>query len=910
MSAVIQLAQTFSANRLYSLDADDPIAALQVERWTGEEHLSALYRWDIHALSTDPGLDLDAMLGQRVVLRVSLTDGSTAARSGLVEQAECIGFDAGLARYRLQLVPWLAALAHGRDQRTFENQGIADILGRVFNEYRSIASWRFTADANQRLQAIEPSDYVVQYRTHSHLEFIDHVLATAGFGYTFVEDEQAPSHHTMLIFDDSTQLGEDVTSSRLDGVQQRISGMTTEPADTIIGIGQSFSLMADRITVLSGDYRGNQSVTASASLGNPTGACELYDDVGPEAFDSLRHAQDAAHRQADAFVSAARVWMGFSTIRTANAGRFLRVANAAWQQVKASSSGTASNELLVTGVRHLGINNLPAALVEEVESRLGALPAGGIDPRVLVEAKAGGYANQFDAVTRSQPWRPTLEDGTGQRLNPVATAPGSQTAIVAGPAGSTTAGASGPVHTDAQGRLWLRFHWQAAGDDGGYPTRAMQRLASDGHGMQITQRIGQEALVQFQNGLIHRPIVLGGLYNGRGEGGNAPTPGGSATQQSDTTVFAQSTDLVASAQSNLAGGNSPAWHGAASATAQHGHAGALSGFKSQGFDGNGANQMVSDDSDGMGRLQMGTTQAATQLNLGHLRHQSDNFTGSFRGQGFELRTDGSGALRAERGALITSYAASPSQPAGEVSALQSLLAQQRVLAQLLDASASQHLTVPFSVQRGVQSASQSQLDASAAPLDAFDRSIHTTVGSAGYQQALADAQQRQKDKALPHSGDALLAVAAQGGQGILAGQGLQWSAGETMATGSGGDTNLVTNARLNVHTGQAIGWLAASRGTDATGLALIAGADDLRLAARGDALALRAKDDLTVSAVHANVDLLGKQVVNLAVSGGAHLTIEGGKVTFGCPGTLTVHAAQHQFLGADGASGIVGEQSV
>lgn len=899
MDVITQLTTLFSANRLYSLDGPGSISALQVERWVGRDTLSGTYQWDIYALATDPGLDLEAMLGQRVTLRTTLTDGSVATRSGLVAEAECVGYDAGLARYYLQLVPWLAALAYGRDERTFVNQSVADILTKVFGDYSGIASWRFTADANQRIQATGACDYVVQYRTHSHLEFVHHILASAGLGYCFVEDTDAPSGHTMLIFDDSTQLAEDDTSSRLGGVPQRMSGMTTEPDDAILGMGQSLALMADRITLLSSDYRSNQSVTAAASLGNAGGSRELYDDVGPEAFDSLRQAEDTARRQADAFVSRARVWVGYSTVRTASAGKALRITNASWQQQVRGGANPPPTEFLVTGVQHLGVNNLPATVMETLERQLGALPLTDIDPRVLKQAEAGGYANRFDAVPRQQAWRPTLDDGTGQRLNPMPTALGGQTAIVVGPQGETQPGASGPVNTDAQGRLRLRYHWQAEGDNGTYPTRAMQRLASDGHGLQQTQRIGQEALVQFQHGLIHRPIVLGGLFNGRGEGGETPTPGGAPGQAVDKSVYGQAADLAASAQGNLAGGNSPAWHGAGGGTDQHAHAGALSGFKSQGFDGQGANQLATDDSDGMGRLQMSTTHAATQLNLGHLRYQADNYPGSFRGQGFELRTDAYGAVRASRGALITSYALPSGQPAGESSALQSLLSQQLVLAQSLDQAAETHQTLPLAAQRGVQKTNQSLLNDQAPPLKALDQSFKTTVSSEGFSQGLADAKNRATGKPLPHTGDAVLGIAAQGGQGVLAGQSLQWAVGESLTIGSGSDTNLAVNQALRIHSGQGIGWLAASREASGVGLSLISGKDNLDLQAQHNAMGLRAKGDLKVASANANVELAAKKTVNLAVGGGAHITIEGGNVTFGCPGKLTVHAAQHAFLGPD-----------
>ncbi|WP_334011694.1 type VI secretion system Vgr family protein [Burkholderia cepacia] len=910
-----QLSSLFSAlNRLHVLDGPGSISSLQIERWSGREALSDIYRWDVYALATDPGLDLDAMVGQRVTLTTTLANGSATIRSGLVAEAGCVGYDGTLARYHLQLVPWLEALAHGRDQRTFVNRTVAEVLDTVFAAYRGSASWRCTADASQRIDALGPCEYRVQYRTHTHLDFVRHVLAEAGLGFCFVEDDDAPPGHTMLVFDDSAQLPEDDTSRRLGGLPLRLNGMAVGTGDVILGMGQVVSLTADRLTLISSDYRGNQSVTATASLGNPAGFRELYDDVGPEAFTTLRAAEYTARRQADAILSEARCWAGCSTLHTARAGRALRVANAPWTQMRGSAE--TPDTFLVTEVTHVGINNLPRTMMDALQQTLGTLPQDDLDPRVLKEAGIGGYANRFTGVPREQVWRPTLEDGTGQRLNPVPTALGAQSAIVVGPQGETQPGAAGPVHTDAQGRLKLRYHWQADGDTGRVATRAMQRLAGDGHGLQQTQRIGHEVLVQFMNGLVHRPVILGGLFNGRGEGGESPTPGGETGQPLDESIYAKAADHVPSAQGNQVGGYSPAWHGGGAGAQRHNHAGALSGFKSQGFDTQGHNQLVMDDSDGMGRLQMATTHAATQLNLGHLRHQADNYLGSFRGQGVELRSDAYGAVRATRGVLISSYAPDPAQPAGDVAALKSLLAQQVALARTFDKAADTHRTLPLAAQRGVRKAGRSSLDGEAAPLDALSRSLATTVSANGFEQATADAARRGTGNALPHTGDALLGIAARGGQGLFAGQALQWAAGETLTVGSGGDTNLAVSRSLRVHSGQGIGWLAGANGTGAAsdaGLSLVSGKDNLDLQAQHGTLALRAKDDLTVAATKSDVELAAGQALRLAVSGGASLLIEGGNVTFECPGNLTVHAADHQFQGPtdlDKAKGAWGDHGL
>jgi uncharacterized protein involved in type VI secretion and phage assembly len=162
------------------------------------------------------------------------------------------------------------------------------------------------------------------------------------------------------------------------------------------------------------------------------------------------------------------------------------------------------------------------------------------------------------------------------------------------------------------GRVKVQFHWQAnpfapqrANSDHSCWMRVMQRSAGAGMGQQFIPRIGQEVLVGFINNDMDQPFVLASLYNGQGEGGTPPTPGGQ-NHATDTSAFADSADHRPSAQTNRinsgTGGNSPAWHGAAAGAAQDGQAGqnnaaALSGIKSKELGGQGYNQLVLDEQD-------------------------------------------------------------------------------------------------------------------------------------------------------------------------------------------------------------------------------------------------------------------------------------------------------------------------
>ena len=136
---------------------------------------------------------------------------------------------------------------------------------------------------------------------------------------------------------------------------------------------------------------------------------------------------------------------------------------------------------------------------------------------------------------------------------------------------------------------------------------------------------------------------------------------------------------------------------------------------------------------------------------------------------------------------------------------------------------------------------------------------------------------------------------------MIAGQSLQWAAGETLTLASGQSSNLAVAKDLRIHTGQAIGWLAnavegASAGNDPA-LSLVAGSGKLEFEAQHDQLSLQSRDQLKIVSANAEVELAAGKTVHLATAGGASLTIEGGNIVISCPGTITVHAAKKSFVG-------------
>lgn len=217
---------------------------------------------------------------------------------------------------------------------------------------------------------------------------------------------------------------------------------------------------------------------------------------------------------------------------------------------------------------------------------------------------APDYHNTFTCTRKSVPWRP------GRDFN---SAPshilGPQTAIVVGPADQQ-------IYTDEHGRVKVQFHWDRVGSNDESSSafvRVASSWASAQYGAIALPRIGDEVIVNWLDANPDLPIITGRVYNGI-----------------NTTPW----DLPT--QSAFSGIRS---HELKGATA-----------------GNRNNHLLMDDTNGQIQTVLASDHQHTQLSLGYLtRVVGRPGRRDYRGEGYELRTDGWGALRAAKGLLLTSW---------------------------------------------------------------------------------------------------------------------------------------------------------------------------------------------------------------------------------------------------------------
>jgi type VI secretion system secreted protein VgrG len=877
----IALLQFSSVRRLYALTIGDGSADMLVEAFAADDAVQGIGGRDVIVVSTDAHMALEPLIGQQAKLEISLAGGTRTSFAGDISEVAMLGSEGGLARYRVRLSPWMWRLSQVRNSRVWQDKSVIEIVESVFEDYAPLAIWRWSDEAGPFKDGALPRSYCCQYR-ETDLDFVRRLLTEEGLAWRFEQTEDGPG---AVLFADSTQLSavpEDA-SSEADGGIRFHNVRAGERQDTVQALRAERTISASLTTVVSYDYKSKQAVGASTPSrlqnGSKIPPLESFDMPGQYAYANSEQAQRYADLQMEGREARSQLWRGRSTLRTLRAGTRLTILDAPLQQLGEAPGFT------VLRVASVGVNNLPSPAQQALAELFGPIPellqevVRSNEPDdfalAIAQARKSGYANCFEAVAADVPWRPQLPGSAG-RNHPRPTALGSQSAIVVGADGNDSANGADELYCDKLGRVRIRFHWQD--NDTGCWVRVAQRSAGGGMGSQFLPRIGQEVLVQFLENDIDRPIIVGALYNGQGE--------------NLTSRFAPAHDQRTSAQGNIAGGKSPVWHGASGATAGHRNGGAQWGMRSKEFGASGYNQLLFDDTDAQGRIQLKSSHAATELNLGHLIHSADNYRGSFRGIGAELRTDAYGAVRAGAGLLISSYKISHNagarDAAGDNAPAIAMLKQTAKLGEVFSDAATTHKAVALS----------------AAPLKALLTAVSGMVGSDNLDAARADAAEKNttpsNDK-IPHAADAIVAFAAKSGLGVNAGQNLQLANGEAVMLMSGQDSQFITAGQLRIHAGQAIGVLggALKAGEGNLGLQMIAAKDVIEIQAQANSLSVQARDEVNVFSANAHINWAAAKSISLSTAGGANITIDGGNITVQCPGKITIHAGKKSFAGPE-----------
>ncbi|MZJ55691.1 type VI secretion system tip protein VgrG [Enterobacter hormaechei] len=266
------------------------------------------------------------------------------------------------------------------------------------------------------------------------------------------------------------------------------------------------------------------------------------------------------------------------------------------------------------------------------------------------------------------------------------------------------------------------------------------------------------------------------------------------------------------------------------------------------------NKIRLDDERGKEHIKVSTEYGGkSQLNLGHLVDSEKQQ----RGEGFELRTDSWGAIRAQKGIFISAD--------GQARAQGQVLEMQAAMSQLEQA-------------RSLAEALRSAAEAARAEL------------------ADVQTQKALLSEALTDLKKAALLVSAPEGIAQVTGKSLQQSAGDNIISTSGGHTDFSALKRFTVAAGERVSLYAQK-----LGIKMFAGKGKVEIQAQGDEMTLDALKDIRISSSEGKLIISAKQEIILT-SGGGYIRIADGTVECAAPDKIIERGAVWQKFGGQSFS--------
>ncbi|MDR3410886.1 MAG: type VI secretion system Vgr family protein, partial [Formivibrio sp.] len=290
-----------------------------------------------------------------------------------------------------------------------------------------------------------------------------------------------------------------------------------------------------------------------------------------------------------------------------------------------------------------------------------------------------------------------------------------------------------------------------------------------------------------------------------------------------------------------------------------------SGIKSKEYKGGQYNELLFDDTTGEVRTKLSCEHAKTQLNLGYLTHPRTEGKAEPRGEGAELRTDAAATIRAAQGLLLSTDArtgASDNQLArGElINHLQTALA---LLKSLGDSAETCHA---FKTETDKQKELNQQLTD-------WENGSNTAKGK-------------------PNGQSPIIALSSPGGISSATPKTTTHFAGEQLNQIAGQHIQQTAGQQIKLNAGQGISLFSQKEG-----VRLIAHEGQFLAQAQTDDMAINAQKGIKITSSSEGIEVVAADKLTLVIGSGSYITLGGGKVEFGCPGTFNVKASNIAWVG-------------
>ena len=806
-----------------------------LQRIDGQHTLNVGVKAELICLSTNATISLKEFIGSQVAVDQVTENGTLFRTTGVITEAAQGQSDGSLTLYKLNLEDATTLWHKRRNSRVFMNKSAVEVIETIFQEWQNkspLFAASLSLDLSGLQQQYDVRPFIMQ-SNETDYDFLTRLMRSEGINWLIDEAQhQVPVSATPIeaqklrLIDDNSQyqalarrnirFHRSSATEKQDSITSFIGQRSIQPTAVHVQRWQADVLEQEEGagTVQSKHQHSNNQDNASLGLEqawhfSPAWMQDLKGEDQATAS-SNNQIEKLNQNLSNYYDAQSKQFIASSTVRDTQVGYWFELN----EHPEIDQHSGSDKEFLITGKQYYNQNNLPKDLTDQIDQLIKQSNWNSNFKRDHNQEERQG--NSLILQRRNIITVP--------EYNPLQHRPAAhpQRAKVVGPSGEE-------IHVDEWGRIKVRFLFSRQEDnqaDGGAGSNnndtdsawvdVLTPWAGEGYGARFLPRIDEIVVIDFFDGNIDRPFVVGRIH----EAQRSPTKFDIKGQLPDTKK--------------------------------------LAGIRSKEVQGEGYGQLRFDDTTGQISTQLQNSHGASQLNLGNLSHPKETEHSDGRGEGFELRTDQWGAVRAGQGLLLSTY--KQDQATGthlDANEAKSQLEGSLNNAKALSEVAKNQQTDPLEVLENIQSFIETLAKEDQAKADAFK--------------------------------SAVMVLASPNSIGLASNEDIHISADGQISHTAGDSINISTQKSLIGHASKKISLFAAQEGAR-----LYAGKGKIEIQAQGDAIDLIARKGVQIISTEDIIEFKSPKEIILT-AGGSQLKINGSGIFSTTGGKFEVKAGQHLF---------------
>lgn len=456
---------------------------LRLKQAVVKEKLSTLTETTIEFLARKTEVKLKDFVGKIMTVHVDIEETEQDRLfTGTCISVEAMGMRDGDDHFVAQIRPWFWMLTLARNTRMFQEMTVKEIIEQVLEEHG------FSDFEIKTTETYQMREYCVQYR-ETDFAFLSRLMEEEGLYYYFDHRDALEKNEKLVISDGLT--GHDKIEGDHEVTFKPRDGGTAKTGQTISEWAAAQNVTRGKVSLADYDFENpsvRQMETTEIKKGEHSyNLKEYYDLPGHYRGDKdLGGTRTRVRVEADAIKHS--VSRGAGDVRFFGTGfRFT---------LKDHPEALNNCDYLITEALHFIRDS------DEQKDNEDTFFAVKPDTIEIPEEVVNDYSFTFGAIDETLQYRAPL-------ITPWPEIAGIQIGEVVGPPNKE-------IHTDKYGRIKVLFRWDRLSepdDNASCWIRVATQWSGKNWGTLSIPRIGQEVLIQFEDGDPDRPICTGMMYD-------------------------------------------------------------------------------------------------------------------------------------------------------------------------------------------------------------------------------------------------------------------------------------------------------------------------------------------------------------------------------------------------------------